>query len=331
MPLVEMKKVYVLAHRQERETVLELLQRLGVAELVDLKDSPEWADIRELIEPGQVSGAVSRLEALLGEVRYCLDFMQRHFPVRKSFIQQFTGARLELTAQQYTEYTGSASDTGSVYSACREAEEDLTRIRNEETRYRNLLDELKPWTGFPLPLDQVKNSSRVSMDLVTVPLESYPALIKSLETDIADFYLEEVSADRSLAYCLIIYLAEDSAAVSSLLKNAAAGLVDFSGLTGTAGEIALSVAQRLNALEQDRSAVLDKVEALLEQRPLLMACYDYLDNERAKQEAEASLACTQSSFLLKGWVPEPALARLEKNWRCAQRQLVVKGPRTGKR
>ena len=328
MPLVEIKKLYLLAHNEEREAILELLQRLGSVELVDLQESPEWAEIRVLLEPGQAGGAVSRLEAYLGEVRYCLDFVQRYFPIRKNFIQQFTGSRLELSAQEYSDYIASARESEAVYGACRKAEEDLTRIRNEETRYRSLLAELKPWIGFSLPLEEVIKSNCVSMDLVTIPLESYPALIESLKADAPDFYLEEFSTDKDLAYCLLIYMTDDSAVVSSLFKNAAANPVDFSHLTGTAADATLSVEQRLSALEQERSAVLAKVEALLEQRPLLMACFDYLDNERAKLEAFSNLACTQSSFLLKGWVPLPDLDELEKELRAQAETavLVIRDP-----
>ncbi|MEW5783567.1 MAG: V-type ATP synthase subunit I [Bacillota bacterium] len=311
MPIVDMKKVFLLGHRQERESIMDLLHRLGVVELVDLKNSSSWAEINVLLEPGQAAEAVTRCETQLGEVRYCLDFLQRYFPVRKSFVQQFTGAKLELSPNEYSEYI-SGTELASLYGACREAEENMTRIRNEETRCHDLLEALKPWAPFPLPLDQVKNSRRVCMVLAAIPLETYPALRESLTSVLAEIYLEEVSLVQDQAHCFFIYLVENADTVSSLLKEAAAAPVTFTDFTETASSSILSLEQKLSELDHERAGVLEQIERLLEYRPMLMAYFDYIDNERAKQEAVDNLACTQSSFLLEGWVPQPALAGLEK-------------------
>jgi V/A-type H+-transporting ATPase subunit I len=312
MPIIDMKKVYLLAHREEREKIFNLLHRLGLVELVDVKTGGSWNEFRSLLQPEQAAGPVNRLESELGEVRYCLDFLQRNFPVRKTFVEQFAGSKIALSEAEFSGYTGQAERVKSIYASCRTAEDDLSRIRNEETHCRNLLEELRPWADFTVPLEEVKNGSRTLMFLAAVPVGAYATLQEELAANAADYYREEVSAGRETVYCFFIFPAASAEPVSALFKSAAAAVISFPGLAGTPAAVARGLEQKLAGLDEERGAVLSRVEQLVAHRPLLMAYFDYLSNERAKQEAVALLGGTGSSFLLEGWVPAPALSGLEK-------------------
>lgn len=312
MPIIEMKKVFLLAHREEREKVFNLLHRLGTVELVDVRSGGSWAEFRRLLEPEETAEEAARLDGKLGEVRYCLDFLQRHFPLRKSFVQQFTGGKLILTPAEFRVYTGRLEQVKSLYTECRRAEEELARIRNEETHCRNLLAELEPWSGFDLPLSEVQSGSRVLLYLAAVPADTFPALKQALAEKAADHYVEEVSADREAVYCFFIFTAAEKDTVLALFKEAAAAPVAFPGLTGTVKQSMRELEEKLAALAAEREAVLEQIETLLEHRPLLMACYDYLDNEREKYDAVANAGRTGASFLLEGWVPAPVLENLKR-------------------
>lgn len=313
MPIVEMKKISLLGHRQERDQIVDLLHRMGTVEIVDLQESDAWPELAPLLELDQASEAAASIESRLGEVRYCLDFFHRYFPVRKSFVEQFIGSKLEISSDEFTRLVGRAEEIFAVYTACREAEERLTKIRNEETRCRNMLEDLAPWAGFLLPLGEIYCSLRVEMGLATVPEDAYPALKEALAVQAPDFNLEEVSVDKELAHIFYIFPAGDYDLVQPLFKEASVALVSFPEVTGTAAETACALEKKFTELSAERDAVLAGVEELLVHRPQLMALYDYLDNERAKREAAANMARTQSSFVMEGWVPAPALEKLEQS------------------
>ena len=78
MAVAPMKRLLVAAHRSEREELLHELQRLGVVEIQELdpKDLEEGARVVKET-PGD---ELLSLEDKLGEVRYVLDFLDRHFP-----------------------------------------------------------------------------------------------------------------------------------------------------------------------------------------------------------------------------------------------------------
>lgn len=312
MAIVDMKKVFLLAHREEREAVMDLLYRMGTVELVDVKSGSSWNELSSFLQPEQAAEAASSCDNRLGETRYCLDFLQRHFPVNKSFVEQFIGSKLELTGGEYAEYLAKADAVGTIYTACREAEEKLTTLRNEENRCLNLLEELKPWVSFSLPLEEIRSSERVEMGLAVVPEECYPALKESWPEQVADSYLEEIAISQKMACIFYIYLSGDTERVQALFRDSAAVFVSFPELTGSAAEAVAKFEANLIVLSEERAAAIAEVENLAEHRPLLMALYDHLDNERAKHEAASNLARTNSSFIVEGWVPEPYLESLKQ-------------------
>ncbi|MGI6307585.1 MAG: V-type ATP synthase subunit I [Dethiobacteria bacterium] len=312
MPIVDMQKIFLFAHQQEKDTVINILQELGTVELVDLKESSAWGEMESLLLPEGAAEEVARLESRLGEIRYCIDFFQRYFPMRKSFMEQFTGAKLNLTPDEYANYISRGEEVQDVYKSCREVDEGLTSLRNEETRCHNLLLGLTPWAGFSLPLEQIENTERLRMQLLAVPADELPALQKALAEKASEHYFEIVSADREQAYVFYICFAEETVQAQELFKETGATEVHFPGITGTVAQSINKLNGKIEEINLKREKLRQKVEELLLHRPHLMAYYDYLEIERAQKEAVGNLARTETAFLLEGWVPKPLVADLEK-------------------
>lgn len=312
MAIAEMKKVFLLAHRHERKKIIALLQRLGIIEINDVTSGKVWEEIGALMDPGQAAPDLAGTEAQLAEARYCLDFLQRYYPVRKGLLEQFAGGKITLSGAEFSRCCEQREQMHRIYLSCRDAEEKLTAMRTERTRFQAALNELKPWAGFPLPLENVADSKRVRMNLVAVPVNSMPNLKGLLDEEVAAASLEEVSRDRDQVYCFLIYLAKKADTVGFLLKEAGANPVTFPGLKGTVAHNIAALEEKESALQREEKAVIEGIEEMLGERTRLMAYYDYLDRERAQKEIGKNFAQTGSSFLIEGWVPAEALPGLEK-------------------
>jgi len=180
MPIIEMKKVYILGHRQERGKIFNLLHDMGTVEILDVKSGQGWQEFQTLLEPAQPPEDISDLDARRSDIRFCLDFFQRHFPIRKSMIEQFTGSRLDLTPDQFKSHTENLDQVEAIHRACRQAEEKLVRIRNEETQSQNLIEDLRPWASLDLPLEEIETGQWAMMDLYIVPADQYGPLQEAL-------------------------------------------------------------------------------------------------------------------------------------------------------
>lgn len=331
MPIIEMKKAFLLGHREEREKVFNLLHEMGNVHLLDIKEGDAWNDIQSLLEPEQAAESIAQVDATLTKVRYCLDFFQRYFPVRKNIVQQFTGVRVELTGQDYDAFINRLDQVSSLYDTCRKAEDKLARIRNEETQSNNLIEELKPWQEFTVPLELIKDGSFTRITLCTVSVDHVLSLRSELAEKLYAYYLEEIFSDNEIAYLCFAGLAEEKQLIQDIFKEQMVYEIYFPGLTGTISQNINLQQEKLEQIAKERVAELREVEALLELRPMLMACHDHTANELDKYEAVSNLAGTENSFMLEGWIPAPLTGELDKiiSEKTDTAILAVRNPEPG--
>ncbi len=280
-------------------------------ELLDVKSGDAWKDFKALLEPEKTPEELYQIDSYRSDIRFCLDFLQRHFPIRKNMVEQFTGSKLDLTDEEFSSYVKSFDQVESVHQACREAEEKLVSIRNEETQSYNLIEDLKPWASMDLPLEEVEDGKWTMMDLFIVPLDNYSLLLEALSESFSEYFLDEVFTDDKNVYFFFSALSEKKQEIGELFRNKAVTRASFPDVKGTPSDIIDSLNKKLESLQQEKSRVLNDVEKLLVHRPLLMACYDYMDNEYEKHQSVDNLARTDNSFLIEGWVPVPVLNDLE--------------------
>ena len=313
MPIIEMKKVFLLAHKQEKEKVFDLLHHLNLVQLLDVKNEKSWDEFSSLLEPDQPGDSAAEYDERITMIRYCLDFFQRHFPVRKSFIQQFTGAKLELSPPQYNQYVEDLEKVQEIYESCRRLEEELAAVRNEETHHLNLITEFEPWEPLDVPLEAIADGPFTVMRLHISTNDNLELIKTRLDEMLSAFHLEVVSSDHEYAYFFFICPADQYQLAQDIFKEKAVTTASFPGIKGTASENIAISKEFMATIGDRREQILNKVETLLEQRLMLMACYDYADNEYKKLDAVSNLARTDNSFLLEGWVPAPVLADLENS------------------
>jgi len=329
MPTINMKKVFLLGHQTERPEILSLLQKMGSMEMLDLKSGPNWEDLSDTLIPDHPEQKVNTLEAQLGEIRYCLDLFHRYFPMRKSFVQQFTGGKIELTDTLYGEYTGNLDKIKELYRQCRQSEEEFVKIRNEETQCQNSIEELLPWESLDLPLEEVGEGSYLTVGLYQVPEDRFSAMISEL--DKLNCYYSEISTNGDLKHIVFAGLIKDKELYIEIFKEASAVSFSYPISPGTAADNIQNLQQKVTRLAEKRQHLISQIEALVESRMFLMTVYDHLQNEYDKHLAVTNLARTDNSFIMEGWVPEPALEDLENNLSSQTKTavLVAREPKPG--
>ncbi|HED24212.1 MAG TPA: V-type ATP synthase subunit I, partial [Firmicutes bacterium] len=295
-----------------KEPVFDLLQDMGCVQILDVKNSQSWPDLETLLEPDCPGAETGNLDSLLGDIRYCLDLFQRHFPVRKNFVQQFIGAKMELSPDKYARYIRDLNQINSLYNQCRKVEEKLIYHRNEETRLYSLIEELTPWLPLSVPLEYLSVGSYAALELYQTGNEQFQELEQSLNDSLTAFYLEKVSSDNEYTYFFLASLTKELPPARDICKDKSATAVTFSDMEGTVETNIKKLHASAEQAAAEQQAALGELEELLVHRAMLMACHDYLSNELKKQEAVSNLVRTEKSFLLEGWVPAPYLSSLEQ-------------------
>lgn len=329
MAIAKMHKVYLVGHQAEKERVLGLLQQAGMMEISDIReedaDCEAWAP---LLESDQALEAVQELDGRLGEVRFALDFLNRYHPAKKSMLDALSGSKKLLTED---EIKSAAVDwkllATRVYADLRRVDEQLMALRNEETRLQNLKTQLAPWAGLPVPLEEIRASSAVRMELGTIPAAELTACREGLTAATeGGFVLEEVQAGRQESFVFLAYPAGNAEEVQAVLKERNFTRQVFPGLTGTPSDNLALAGKELAALETQRAEARVQAGRQVEHREALSFYQDYLTMERDKQQVVQNLGRTGSSFIMDGWIREKDLAPLKKNLSSCETVEVVSRP-----
>ena len=87
MGIARMNKVYILGHQSDKDRILSVLQQAGLLEINDLSqedgENQEWA---ALVEKDRETEAVQKLDSLLSEVNFNLDFLNSYHPQKKGLL-----------------------------------------------------------------------------------------------------------------------------------------------------------------------------------------------------------------------------------------------------
>ncbi|MGB4171468.1 MAG: V-type ATP synthase subunit I [bacterium] len=312
MAIVEMKKVFLFVHRTEKEEVVRALQSLGLVEIRQVQENPAWEEWKGYLTADGDPEEVNQLENRLSEVKYALDFLARHFPVKKSFVQQFTGSKITLTDEEFATYGAEEDRVQELYRACRKADERFTALRNEETRTRNLLADLAPYRELALPLGEVGDTKWVSVKVGSVPAADLAGFQERLAEAAPETLVQVVSQDREQAFIFLIHLTGRPEVEDLLKEYNWTALSVPANLTDTPARCMTRLEEQLAGYEEERQRILAEVEKLLVERPRLMAYYDHLTLQRDRLAVTESFGSTGQAVLITGWTPAADVDRLEK-------------------
>ncbi|MEW5919467.1 MAG: V-type ATP synthase subunit I [Bacillota bacterium] len=314
MAIAKMKKVYLIGHQAEKDCTLGLLQRMAVMEVNDLQGKAAadaaWA---ELVENDREQESLQELEARLAEVRFALDFLNRHYPQKKSMLSSLEDNRMLLALDDFNARAADwGRETQEVYRELRRADEKLMSLRNEETRLQNLRTLLQPWEKLDVPLEEVRTTAQVCLELGMLPNDELAAFRTALSAAAAEGFLAEVHADREETYLLLAYAASSKEGLKEALKQFGFNRQDFVSLRDTAAENLARIEEELRQAVAQRQAVLEETKKLVACREQLNCYGDYLVMERDKKQLVNNLTRTENAFVMEGWVREKDLPLLEQ-------------------
>ena len=314
MAVVKMKKVYLIGHQAEKDSTLSLLQRMAVMEVSDLQGKilPDaaWA---ELVEQDGAQGSLQELEARLLEVRFANDFLNRHYPQKKGLLSSLEDNRIPLELHNFKSQAAVWQQKAQeVYRELRRIDDTLMTLRNEETRLQNLRLLLQSWENLDVPLQEIRHTAQVCLELGVIPAEELAAFRTAFTAAAAESFLAEVHTDRDESFILTAYAASSKEALQEALKQFTFNRQGFTSLQGTAGENLLRIKVELEQAAAQRRAVLEEAGKQAAFRDQLNCYSDYLVMERDKNQLVYSLARTENAFMMDGWVKENDISRLEQ-------------------
>ncbi len=291
MAIVEMKRIDLLAMRQDQRKLLRTLQDMGCVEITPLQDEA-LAEYRT-----RDDGRLEQVDALLARLSWviheCAAYNHQPAP--------FMGNLPEASAQDVHYITQQEAALQETLRQAETLEKRSGEYRGQLMRLQVAQSQLKPWLSFDLPMEQMHNTRRVAHFLGTVKA----AELQQCQEKWASLpvVVEQLSAEHDTAAVWICAHQSAREQVAADLRDAGFAPAQLPEFTGTAAEQSARLENEKNEILRQQEALVQDWKALSAELTHLKVWYDALTIERDQLEAARQTIGTGKAFLLRGWVP----------------------------
>ncbi len=310
MALVPMKKVFVLSLTDYKDELVRQLQKMGILQIVDLRErlqEPEWA---ELLREDHLSDEISQLDIKLSELKFIIDFVGRYEGRKKSFIESFTGSKVPMTREVFRENAKQVQVANEVYQRCRELEDGINTRHNEISQLQSVSESLKPWLALDASLADIKETAHTNTVLGVIESNYFPKVKEEILEIAPDTFIHVVSDVKKMTYLLITYHKASEEGIATALRNHSFSRVLFSDLHNTPYECLRNIAAKEEKLQREADELIQLVLDLISKRDIVMSVFEQVSAERDQLLAVKNFARTDRTFAIEGWVKQKDLDRL---------------------
>ena len=332
-----MSSVIITGPNNIQETVIKELHNLKILHIVEHSKN-ELADIgKPLYNAGRLSETLVKIRALIAALN-----------IKPTKIEDFRGDEREH-ARSRMQLTGNAKHFLVKEETKFEIKKGLLEIESATKKLNQEvsanLDELRK-AEEQIAKNQAARQELEILKDIDVPLESltsYKSLayftgylknnynIKTLKEELLKitdkFMLSDSVVKKKCFIVLFVDIKNKEYAISSLQK-ANFTPITFSNIANFKGN-ALSNLKKLGEetrrLQQKKASIKKNLERLsMEYKGFLTAADEFLDEQLEKAEAPLKFASTQSSFLIKGWIPSDELSSsIERLNKAAKNRIFI--------
>ena len=313
MAIVKMKKLRVLALRDQRDELMRQLLRLGCVEVREPEGMLADPEAAALLHPERAGLVTARTEE--AELNAALKILGQYAPEKKKLLSP----RPEVTEADFLDEQALNADL-DLARRINGWEGQLRKAAADEVRIRDEIESLRPWQALDMPLETA-GTKTCAVALANVPAEvDMEAVADAAESATEEVQLVLVSQDEQQKNFLVIALKDALAGVLDAMRSVGCTPVSFPGLTGTAAANIDARQRELEDLALRQRELAEQIGREKGKTAGLRLSADRLATKAAQAEAAERLRGTDSIVALEGWCPAEAEGELTdcfKSFDCA--------------
>ena len=313
MAISKVKKIHIVAHRSLKSAIVECLQDLGAVEVV-AEENP----FPDLLPSS--SSREEELERMLGEVRYCLDFLERYRQNKPGALESFFPRPVEVKKEDFLHHNFSYAP---VYRACLAIEEQLNQVRAVIHKLNSNLEFLKRMKEVQVPLEYIAGTRFTFSYLLEVPSEKHTVLLEKLKELGREWLLETFPSTRGFWVFLVGHRDLEEKIKEIFHALSLVPLVFPQAFEGTPKEAAHKLETRLHEVMAEKESLIQKTLRYLKFEKDLKVAHDYYSVLLEREEVERVILQTKDTSLISGWAKEEIIPVLEQSLQRIGREWVL--------
>ena len=306
MSVVPMKRIRICGLKKNRKQILELLQRQGV---VEIRDAGRDGKVFRRTDTSTAQATFAKNAELAGQA---LEVLDKYSDKPKEPMLLLSGRR-QISLQEYDSFVGRRDEIMQTAYDLTCYAKQLAENAAELPKLTIAQSALQPWLSLDVPMDfrGTKETSALIGSLpVKAELDTVYAGIAANAPDIIGVDVSVVSQSDEQTCLFIVCAKQDTDAVEAALRKMNFARAPSSHLVPA--EENNRIADQLKALEQSDAGTKEKIAAHTADRNSLRFMVDYFTMRKEKYAVIARLRQSGWTFILDGYIPEPAANGLEQ-------------------
>jgi V/A-type H+-transporting ATPase subunit I len=291
MAIVQMQKVAILAHSSLREDLLEFLHQEGVVQVSEATGSPKIDHTEVAYRAGEVQFAISVLKDVASKEAIAA-------------AQKKADAKTIISTTKKTDVLGIVEQLRKLEESDTEAEKLLQETRALQTQ-------LEGWKELSYDISVSGETETTVRMTGTLPAANLQILQEELKTHADKSIIEHIATEGGHASCVIQVWKDEQKKCEEIATRLGWTEVELPQLEGKPAELyeqARMQEKELLAKKKKNNVARSQLAVEL---PNLMKVATFITWLDEKQSVRESLAETESTFTLLGWMPKKRMQHLE--------------------
>ncbi|HNZ08558.1 MAG TPA: V-type ATP synthase subunit I [Bacillota bacterium] len=312
MAIAEMLKVAIVGFKDDAERVTDIMQKCGAVQVESFQY--ESLGSGRLDRTVDIQSGIAHYESFIQDMKYVLDFMDKHKELKKSFMASFIGWHYRIGEKEYGKYV----DEGEALALrlTEEARNLDTAIASVNERIMGAshdIELLAPWKDLGIAPSSYSGVRSVDALFFSkeksrreVPLSE---VLEDVKTSAA---WQDMGFDERCTYCLVLAEKSSSQAVSEAMATAGYALAELPWAEERPDEAIARLNEELSRLNGELAVLVKKAVSFCDNRAAAFSLFDHFSNKKSQHETASGFMASGTAFLLEGWIRKDRLAPFEK-------------------
>lgn len=297
MAKIKLIRFEVVSLLSESKRVMDFLQKIGKAQLID-------ADDEDLLKY-DTSSIVSQYDRKYRKVLKGIEILEKHCEIKKSFVQSFS----DFKEIDYNEYKLLCDKVDKFNGVCDEIifhDEEIKRITQQIFDEETVLNYHRPWQKLDIPMAS-KRTLSTNIFIGTFDKElTEDDIIKSIQgfdNDLDDISVEVISKEKMLTCAVIMCHHSHAERTENALRQSGFVMPDKTAPALPSKTIE-QVSEKITELKNEIENINQKIKSHADDYDNLRFLSDFYLAQKEKYEAVEKTASTEQTFVLCGYMPE---------------------------
>ncbi len=291
MAIVEMKRIDLLAMRQDQKKLLKAMQKMGCVEVSPIKDEALAAYAHS--DAAKLAETEDRLSRQVWLISRLGAYNHQKAP--------FMGNKPAVSDEEVKRIADMEPELDALLDQAENLEKRSGEYKGQLARLDASLEQLSPWKGLDIPVEEIRSDRDVFQLIGTANKTQLAALAQSWQT--LPVCVSVVGEVRDSAYFWLAGHASVREQVMAGLKDAGFAPAQFGDSRGTIASQMEAIVRQQEDVRGQQNELVKQWQTMAERLTDVKVWYDLTQIERDRLEAQERMVGTGSTFLMRGWVP----------------------------